>query len=148
MILYDPTGTREADVIEAGERDYVRVAEAAKRLRVSQPTIWRWIKAGRLPAYRVGPKTIRIKVADLANVVQLVGPRREVSPVPSATAGHAAIEISPMTEEERRRGVAALKEIDDLQERMAAERGGQPFPSSVKLIHKMREERSHDLDNR
>lgn len=47
------------------EKTYCNVAEAARFLGVSETTIWRWIKQQRLPAYRVGPKTIRIKRADL-----------------------------------------------------------------------------------
>ncbi len=30
------------------------VHEAAERLRISEPTLWRHVKAGRLPAVRVG----------------------------------------------------------------------------------------------
>src|SRR5688572_14008992 len=103
---------REAVMIDADEKGYVTVAEAAKRLQVSHPTVWRWIKAGRLPAYRVGPKTIRVKAADLAQVVQPAAPRREVSSVVDVTANPTTVAISPMTEAERQRGLAALKDID------------------------------------
>lgn len=41
------------------------IAEAARRKQVTPRTIRRWIAAGVLPAYRVGPKLIRIKPADL-----------------------------------------------------------------------------------
>jgi PAS domain S-box-containing protein/excisionase family DNA binding protein len=44
----------------AGSADYYRVSEAAALLKVSHSTVWRWIKSGKLPAQRVGPKTIRI----------------------------------------------------------------------------------------
>jgi len=51
------------------ERDYYTVVEAAKALDVSPSTIWRWIEARRLPAYRVGARKIRIKKDDLAKVI-------------------------------------------------------------------------------
>jgi excisionase family DNA binding protein len=43
---------------------YLTVHEVAGRLRVSEPTIRRWIAAGRLPATRVG-RLLRIKESDL-----------------------------------------------------------------------------------
>ena len=55
--------------IETEERDYYTVPEAARLLRVSPSTVWRWIEAGRLPAYRVGVKAIRIKKIDLEAVL-------------------------------------------------------------------------------
>src|SRR4051794_19720355 len=48
------------------------VAEAAKLLRVSRTTVWRWIESDKLPAFRVGPKNIRIQRQDLEKVVQPV----------------------------------------------------------------------------
>ncbi|HEY7062508.1 MAG TPA: helix-turn-helix domain-containing protein, partial [Chloroflexota bacterium] len=50
------------------------VAQAARRLGVHPSTIWRWIDAERLPAYRVGPKNIRIKASDLERMVQPAKP--------------------------------------------------------------------------
>ncbi|MEX1254092.1 MAG: helix-turn-helix domain-containing protein [Dehalococcoidia bacterium] len=55
------------------ERAYYTVAEAASVLNVSRTTIWRWIDAGRLTAYRVGPRTIRIAREQLD---ALIGPHR------------------------------------------------------------------------
>ena len=43
----------------------VSVAEAAHLLDVSESTIWRWIRAGIIPAYRVGPKRVRLRVEDV-----------------------------------------------------------------------------------
>ena len=56
---------------------YYTVAEAASLLNVCHSTIWRWIKAGKLPAYRVGHKTIRIKPEDLAAMVCRLGPAHD-----------------------------------------------------------------------
>jgi excisionase family DNA binding protein len=44
----------------AAERPYVSVSQAASMLGVSRVTIWRWIRAGRLHALRIGHRTIRI----------------------------------------------------------------------------------------
>lgn len=38
----------------------ISVAEAAKRLNVSELTVRRWISQGRLTAYRLGSKSIRL----------------------------------------------------------------------------------------
>jgi excisionase family DNA binding protein len=51
------------------ESDYYTVAQAAKVLDVSPSTIWRWIKADILPAYRVGPRKIRIKKEELLSII-------------------------------------------------------------------------------
>ena len=40
------------------------VAEAARYLKVSEPTIWRWIRTGRLPSFKVG-RLRRIPLAAL-----------------------------------------------------------------------------------
>jgi len=59
------------------ERQYYTVAEAARVLDVSPSTVWRWIQAERLSAYRVGPRTIRLKKEDLE---QMMRPVREKPP--------------------------------------------------------------------
>ncbi len=63
-------------------KDYYTVAEAAEVLGVSPSTIWRWIKSRRLPAYRVGPKNIRIQKADVEAVIR---PAREENSVENRT---------------------------------------------------------------
>lgn len=50
--------------------DLLTIAEAADLLRVSTVTIKRWLKQGRLPAYHVGPRAIRLRRADLAAVMR------------------------------------------------------------------------------
>src|SRR3990172_4119581 len=52
------------------ETDYYTVAEAARLLHVSAPTVWRWVDSGRLPAYRVGIRGIRIRRSDLGLLVR------------------------------------------------------------------------------
>ncbi len=133
-------------MLEAREQDFITVAEAAKRLHVSHPTVWRWIKSGRLPASRVGPKSIRIRSADLERLVQPVvpPPTPEVTPETAATVPPYTVRHT-LTEEERERGLAALLALDALHEQMRAEHGGEPYPSSVELIRQMRDERTEEL---
>lgn len=59
----------------AHDNQYYTVPEAARMLRVSTTTVWRWIQAGKLHAYRVGPKSIRIKKEDLEDVIAPAQPR-------------------------------------------------------------------------
>ena len=56
------------------EREYYTASEAAEVLEVSRTTIWRWIETGRLPAYKIGGKTIRIKREDMQTLLK---PARE-----------------------------------------------------------------------
>ncbi|MGI8549330.1 MAG: helix-turn-helix domain-containing protein [Dehalococcoidia bacterium] len=55
--------------------EYLTVAEAAKLLKVSQSTVWRWINRGEVPAYRVGQRRIRLRRDELAKIITLVTPQ-------------------------------------------------------------------------
>ena len=60
------------------EQGYYTVSQAAALLGVSRVTIWRWIRAGHLPASRVGQRTTRIARSDVASALtrlQSDGPR-------------------------------------------------------------------------
>lgn len=43
-------------------------ADVAGIKKVSQRTVDRWVAAGILPAYRVGPRLIRFRAEDVANI--------------------------------------------------------------------------------
>jgi excisionase family DNA binding protein len=43
-------------------REFIRPIEAAERLNVSIWTIYRWIKAGKLDAVKLGRSTVRVSV--------------------------------------------------------------------------------------
>jgi excisionase family DNA binding protein len=45
--------------------DFATVEEVQKRCRVTRKTVEAWIESGELPHYRLGPRTIRIALADL-----------------------------------------------------------------------------------
>lgn len=48
--------------------EVLTVQEVADHLKVSQATVWRWCKSGKLPAFRVGQQW-RIRAADLSLVM-------------------------------------------------------------------------------
>jgi excisionase family DNA binding protein len=118
--------------------DLVSVREAAKLLRISESTAWRWINQHRLPAYRVGQKRVYVKRADLATVVEPA--RSEDGPIvdPRASAKR-------MTPEESKRTLAALAKLKEIQEEMLTERGGKPWIPAWKIINQQRELRSRQL---
>jgi len=102
------------------DTEYYTVREAAEALRVSVPTVWRWVRSGQLAAYRVGKRSIRIRKSDLFGVVTPAEP--------------SASKTSDLVERLR-----------ELQARILARRGGVPLPSSVPLIREARRERSERL---
>jgi PAS domain S-box-containing protein/excisionase family DNA binding protein len=57
----------------AQERPYYGVSEAARLLGVNRVTVWRWIAAGRLPVWRVGPRTARIRREDMQRMLARSG---------------------------------------------------------------------------
>lgn len=76
------TATTERETT-AGERCYYNISEAAALLGVSRVTIWRWIRAGRLPVARLGHRTTRIAREDLEQAATgpvTAGPRAEPAP--------------------------------------------------------------------
>ena len=123
---------------QTAQRDYVTVAEAAKELDVSPSTVWRWIDAKKLPAYRVGLRSIRIRRDDLRQVIQ---PARTVA----EPAGHAA--NRPMTLDEWRNRLPPTEEElqrrRELIEQIVKNREGRSIAplTTADLIHQVRDER-------
>ncbi|MDP2727190.1 MAG: helix-turn-helix domain-containing protein [Dehalococcoidia bacterium] len=62
---------------ETDASQFYTVSSAARTLDVSPSTVWRWIEAKKLPAYRVGPKKIRIKKDDLETLIRPARAKRE-----------------------------------------------------------------------
>ena len=58
--------TRPSD----NRRRFYTIPEAARFLEVSPSTVWRWVQARELRAYRVGPRRFRIRLEDLERVVR------------------------------------------------------------------------------
>ncbi len=60
-------------------RQRLTLTAAAEYLDVSERTLRRYIAEGRLPAYRLGKRQIRIEVADLDKLVQPIPTTGEAS---------------------------------------------------------------------
>ena len=61
------------------------IRQAADYQGVSTDTIRRWIASGDLPAWRLGPKLIRIDRADLDALRQPLGPDEAAELVPAVS---------------------------------------------------------------
>jgi excisionase family DNA binding protein len=127
---------------KGGTAEYYTVAQAAQLLQVSPSTVWRWIERGTLAAYRVGPKAMRIRKQDLALVIQPAArPRKEMKEEePNTTPIQPGSAL--LSDDEVRRGFAALQQAKASRAQQLARRGGKPLSSSVELIHQVREELS------
>src|SRR5438876_6297639 len=109
------TGARR--MVADPQTDWLTITEAAHLLKVSRVTLHRWLKDGRLPAYHVGPKAVRIRRSDLAAVMRPVR-GKEVTSVTEATPAPIQTAIRPLTDEEVARGWAALKSSDEFVARL------------------------------
>ncbi len=121
------------------DMDLLTIAEAAELLKVSTVTLHRWLKEGRIPVFRLGPRQLRLRRRDLAKLL-VPASREEMEAPVEATSIEAA--IRPLTEEDVQRRLEAIRQSEDLIGRMRARRGGEPVPSSWPLIRRAREERS------
>lgn len=121
--------------------DYLTVAQAAALLQVDPSTIRRWIDQGRLPAYRVGTRQLRLRRADLDRLV-VPDPRG------SDEAAESSLEVlrrelmTPLTPEERRRGLEILEEAQRKHAELVVRWGGPAEPSSAELLNEIRDERT------
>lgn len=64
---------RRARRDEQFSRAYVGIPEAATYLDVATKTVRRLIASGRLPAYRLGNRVLKVKISDLDGVLSPVG---------------------------------------------------------------------------
>ncbi len=120
------------------EKEYFTVAEAARLLDVSTPTVWRWVNSGWLPAYRIGAKAIRIRRTDLQRVV---APARVKGPGSGESMERKAIQVGDHavdTEE-------LLHRLEALQQRILARRPRKRLRPSEDVIREAREERAGRL---
>lgn len=86
---------------------YLTVAEAARLLCVSPSTVWRWIDAAKLPAYRLAGRTIRVRAADLEAIAR---PARDTS-ASGGTPREWTLALQPPTAEEIERRRAAVTHV-------------------------------------
>ena len=82
----------EAEAGLGRAKDWLSISEACKYLNLSEPTIFRWMKAGKLSYFKVG-KATRFKKNDLDLVVEkVVGqPEGEVRASRCAVCGHSRL---------------------------------------------------------
>jgi excisionase family DNA binding protein len=118
--------------------DLTSAREAARILRVSESTVWRWINRGVLQSYRVGPKRIYVRSSDLARQVK---PGRAE---PTLEALRSKLRLVPMAPGRARKDAVARAAA--FRAEMLAKRGGVPFPPAWIDINEMREERSRELE--
>lgn len=120
---------------------FCTVAEAAAILGVSASTIWRWVDARQLPAFRLGPKAIRIKKADLARALRPVAEARQLPR--RADPIRTNLDDRPLlTDAERKRRLALLEEMEMALAEQRRRNGGKPLSDSTEIIRADREERS------
>ncbi|HZR99840.1 MAG TPA: helix-turn-helix domain-containing protein [Chloroflexota bacterium] len=123
--------------------DLLTVAEAATVLKVSPITIHRWLKQGRLTAYRVGPRAVRISRSELT---RLLTPHHAAEASPMPEIGRAAdVPVSPPSQTQIDRRLAAIAQAKELRAQMRARRGGAPLASSWQLIRQARDRRASRL---
>ena len=129
------------------DSEMLTITEATRLLKVGRTTLHRWLKSGRLRAYRVGPKAVRIRRGDLIAVVKPTygGKMAEAEVTPSMPIHTTLATIRPLSDEQQRRALDALKASQELIARQRAQRGGKPFDESWPLIRAAREERSKRL---
>ena len=126
------------------DTDFLTISEAAQLLKVSPVTVHRWIKGGRLYAYRVGPRKVRIRHSDLLTLFAPARPE-EVMPSKESIRVSAGFTIQPLTDTEVKQGLSALQNARALGERMLARTGGQRLESSAPIIRQAREARARRL---
>ena len=86
-VLTPGYGARYAVKRMVDGRGYYSVTEAAALLGVNRVSVWRWIRAGHLPAARLGHRTTRIRREDIEQVLVRVGGRSKRAAWREDTAG-------------------------------------------------------------
>jgi excisionase family DNA binding protein len=125
--------------------ELLTMSEAAKALGVSIPTIKRWLKDGRIPTYRLGPRFVRIRRADLARALTpIVEPMSSASILASRklTPITATPTVQPLTADEIAQLDAAIEGSQQVIARIRARRGGKPLGSSWPILREIREKRA------
>lgn len=133
---------------DATQEDFLTVPETAELLKVSAVTVSRWLKDGRLPAYKVGPRAVRIRRVDLDQLL-----------VPAAAEGAKTAGTSTADEGARQASSAGhmgahettdeqwavLEEMAALRDRIGTRRKGQTFASASDDLTKARQKRRKRL---
>lgn len=120
------------------DEDLLTIPEAAAALKVSPVTVARWLKQGRLPAYRMGPRAVRIRRDDLLVVLKPSGHATGARPDTGVEADAATTEpggidgvgvagvAGALSADDR---LAALREAEGLRDRILTRRKGVHVPA-------------------
>ena len=119
--------------------DLKSAKDAADYLRISEATVWRYVDQDLIPAYRLGPKRVWFKRADLDQLLQpLRGKERKMNKNYKA--------IATFSVEAGARGSwDAFDRAADLRERIMERRRGEVFSDSTEIINAAREQRTREL---
>jgi excisionase family DNA binding protein len=117
-------------------------SQTAHLLNVHISTIRRWIANGKLPAYRVGDKGVRVRYDDVIRLITPLGNSLE-----QGGRAKEAVDFTPrrLTPQEQKRALAAIDAAEKLQAEIRAQNQGKPFPDSASLIRAERERRTREL---
>ncbi len=128
--------------MRAVDEEYLTVAEAATLLRVAPSTIRRWIRAGDVPAHRIGRRRVALRRADLARLITPARPGVE-------TNGNVTVDElgvgRQLTPEEVQQALDALDRAQRHAKETRARRGGKLFPPAWITINEQRDERTRQL---
>jgi excisionase family DNA binding protein len=109
----------EIPVVNKGSEELLTIKETAELLNVSTVTIGRWLKQGRLTAYRLGPRQVRVRRADLAQALITITVTSHGEELETLKA-----RLSwPLSDEEKAHGLAALERAAALRTEQLARRG-------------------------
>lgn len=128
--------------------DFLTVPETAELLKVSSVTVSRWLKQGRLPAYRVGPRAVRIRRIDVQELLTPAAANsdeetRAVSSRGRPTSSDSTAAMSPVSTLDEQ--LAVLEELAALRDRILARRKGRTFASASDEVTKTRQKRRKRL---
>jgi excisionase family DNA binding protein len=127
--------TRDSD-------EFVTVDQAAALLDVDRSTVRRWIGRGRLPAYRIGERHVRLKRSDLDRVVTPIAH----SHTHQSDVRESVVRPAPLTSEEKAEALAVAKRARELRHELRDRWGAtQRDLLAYELINLAREERSWQL---
>jgi excisionase family DNA binding protein len=132
---------RHAFASEPSDR-LLSASQAAHLLNVHISTIRRWIANGKLPAYRIGDKGVRVRYEDVIRLITPLGSRSE-----QGGRAKQAVEFTPrrLTLQEQKRALAAIDAAEKLEAEIRAQNQGKPLPDSASLIRSERERRTWEL---
>ena len=51
-------------------KEWYKPQEIAAKLDVNKQTVWRWIRAGKLEAVKLGPSSYRVSIGALASFIE------------------------------------------------------------------------------